>query len=189
MSIKPHDDRPATADWHTLGLEPGASRAEVQRAYRHRHALYSPDSLAIYGLIDDTERCERLQHLDAAYQRILAYDEPRHQLPTATPNSLHTGPSAGDVPKIEATIEALRHPGAFLREVRLAKGLTLEDISMETKIRSSIIDILEDERFTALPERVFVRGFVIQLARSLGIRDPEDVAKKYLELAEATKDE
>lgn len=189
MSIKPSNDSPTPTDWETLGLKPGASAAEVHRAYRHRHSLYSPDSLATYGLIDDGERSERLQQLDAAYRRIISSAEVTVTRPTpvSTPSQSDRPAAASPSTETLITAEEIEHPGSLLRKLRISKGLTLEDLSMETKIRAGIISTLEEEEFGALPEPVFTRGFVIQLSRTLGIRNPDDLAKRYLEMMQEAR--
>ncbi|MEZ4366937.1 MAG: helix-turn-helix domain-containing protein [Kofleriaceae bacterium] len=68
---------------------------------------------------------------------------------------------------------------AWLRDARLDRGLTLADVAAVTKIPSRTLDLLEAGRFEDLPADVFVRGFVRNYARCVGL--PEDEAlERYL---------
>jgi cytoskeletal protein RodZ len=55
--------------------------------------------------------------------------------------------------------------GERLQSLRLERGLTLDDISLETKISRRVLEALESGAFQYLPERVFSRSFVGQIAR------------------------
>lgn len=73
----------------------------------------------------------------------------------------------------------LEWTGAFLKKVREMNGISLEEISNITKINKSYLFAIEDENFTKLPAAVFVRGFIIQLAKVY--RLPTDkVVQAYL---------
>ncbi|WP_424658893.1 helix-turn-helix domain-containing protein [Desulfofundulus sp.] len=57
----------------------------------------------------------------------------------------------------------------MLREARHARGLSLEQVEAETKIRRKYLEALEEEAFDVLPGRVYVRGFLRNYARFLGL--------------------
>lgn len=57
--------------------------------------------------------------------------------------------------------------GKILRDAREARGLTLEQVEEETKIRRKYLEALEKEAFDVLPGRVYVRGFLRNYARFL----------------------
>ena len=59
--------------------------------------------------------------------------------------------------------------GLLLRETREAKGLTLNDVEQATRIQSRYLEALEDEEYDRLPGEVYVRGFLRNYARFLGI--------------------
>ena len=59
--------------------------------------------------------------------------------------------------------------GQLLRETREAKGLTLDDVEQEIRIRSSYLEALENEDYDRLPGAVYVRGFLRNYARFLGV--------------------
>lgn len=62
--------------------------------------------------------------------------------------------------------------GAKLRQERLAAGLTIADISRETRIASRFLEAIEADDFEALPGLIFTRNFVRQFALSLKL-DPD----------------
>lgn len=68
--------------------------------------------------------------------------------------------------------------GNQLRETRLAKGLTLQDVEEATKIRVKYIDALEKEQFDLLPGKVYVIAFLRNYARFLGIND-DDLVQQF----------
>jgi flagellar biosynthesis protein FlhG len=164
---------PVARDWELLGLAPEASPEEVRAAYARRRGLYDPEALATYSLHDFAEREALLDRLDDAYRAISA------QL-----GDLPAPSSAAPAPQVEATADptpaADLHPGAFLRHQRMARQVTTARLASETKIRASMLDLLESEDFGALPAPVYVRGFVVQCARALKLDDPEGLAERYI---------
>jgi len=68
--------------------------------------------------------------------------------------------------------------GEVLKKRREELGLDLKEISERTKIRYCYLKALEDEAFEKLPAQVFVRGYIREYARVLGI-DPETVIDVY----------
>ncbi|MDQ0286345.1 cytoskeletal protein RodZ [Desulfofundulus luciae] len=67
--------------------------------------------------------------------------------------------------------------GNMLREARQARGLSLEQVEEETKIRRKYLEALEEEAFDVLPGRVYVRGFLRNYARFLGLNAEALVAR------------
>ena len=64
-----------------------------------------------------------------------------------------------------------------LKETRLQKGISLEDIYRETKIRTSFIQQMEEGDFSIVPEP-FIRAFLREYAEVVGL-DPNRVIAKY----------
>jgi len=168
-------------DWELLGLAPGASLEEVRAAYARRKELYGPDALASYSLHDEPEREALLERLDDAYRAIVG------------------GFGGGTVARAQALapptpVEAPadpapppdQHPGAFLRHHRVVRQVATGRLAAETKIRASMLELLQSESFHALPAPVYVRGFVVQCARALKLEDPEGIAEAYVAKMRAT---
>jgi hypothetical protein len=163
------------ADWELLGLEPGADIIRVKQAYRHRRSLYEPTSLATYNLFDDDEREEMIARIEEAYQRIVGTEPPPAMVPDpAEPSNTTVEVPLGPVP------DPVRDPGAHLRHRRLSLGLTLQQISAQTKIAVAILEHIENEDFAGLPAAAFVRGHVRQYAREIGLEGAEKMAGQYL---------
>jgi hypothetical protein len=96
-----------------------------------------------------------------------------------TPGSVYPGnrrlhPS----PSIEITPDT-EFSGALLRRLRESCNATLDEVSDITKIRRLYLEAIEEHDFEALPAAVYVRGFVTEYARILGL-DAAHVAKSYM---------
>jgi cytoskeletal protein RodZ len=66
--------------------------------------------------------------------------------------------------------------GQILKEARTKKKYSLEKIGEITKIKSSFIDLIEKEKWSALPPFPTVLGFVKSLASPLGLSETASVA-------------
>src|SRR5579863_1087459 len=69
--------------------------------------------------------------------------------------------------------------GAQLKQEREQRGVTLDDISLSTKIGTRMLRALEEEHFDQLPGGIFNKGFIRAYARTLGM-DEEQVIADYL---------
>ncbi len=70
------EEMPLERAYELLGLEPGASAAEVKRAYRRQMSRHHPDKLVSRGLPEEmiAVATERTQQIRAAYERIRRED-------------------------------------------------------------------------------------------------------------------
>ena len=59
--------------------------------------------------------------------------------------------------------------GAFLRAQRMAKGISLEQVSAATKINLKVLQHLEADDYSSLPAKPFIRGFVSSYVRFIGL--------------------
>jgi cytoskeleton protein RodZ len=66
--------------------------------------------------------------------------------------------------------------GERLKKEREQKGISLEDISLETKIGTRLLRALEEEHFDQLPGGIFNKGFVRAYARHLGLDEEQTIA-------------
>src|ERR1700746_3017458 len=69
--------------------------------------------------------------------------------------------------------------GDRLKREREQRGITLDDISLSTKIGTRLLRALEEDKFEQLPGGIFNKGFVRAYARHLGI-DEEQAISDYL---------
>lgn len=89
--------------------------------------------------------------------------------PTIEESEVPTTPDVQrTVPELAA---ALGHDGRFLGAVRELRGLTLDDLSRETRIDRRYLEAIEANAFARLPAATFVRGYVRQVARVLDLED------------------
>jgi cytoskeleton protein RodZ len=66
--------------------------------------------------------------------------------------------------------------GARLKREREQRKITLDDISVATKIGTRFLAALEEERFDQLPGGIFNKGFVRAYARHLGLDEKQTIA-------------
>ena len=69
--------------------------------------------------------------------------------------------------------------GTFLRKMREARQVSIEELAQITRISKTYIIAIEEDNFAKLPASVFVRGFLIQIARVLKL-PPEKLATAYM---------
>lgn len=183
-------DTPDPSDLKLLGLRPGATRGDLRRAYQRARSTWAAGSLATYGLVEDWEREEILARLTAAYERLT--------------RSLEAGPAPGAPHSQEAPPDARQprgnqvseaesspsppavdrlpaNPAAALRRQRLSKGIAMELLARETRIRPAILEALEEGDTARLPAPVYIRGFIIAYAQAIGLDESEALARRYLE--------
>jgi len=173
---------PAHGDLYcVLGLEPRASREQVERAYRFCLELYAEGSLATYSLLEPTESEQQRHRVREAYEvlsdpeRRRAYDESRGFLPPDSPVLPFPAPApAGSAAEVPTVLT-----GADLRKIREARGMSLRHIASVTKIGVRFLEYVEEDRFAFLPAPVYLRGFLLEYARLVGI-DPRRAADAYM---------
>jgi cytoskeletal protein RodZ len=68
--------------------------------------------------------------------------------------------------------------GRYLRSMREARGMSVEEISRATRIPVASIERIEGDHFDDLPGEVFVRGFLKAYARSVQV-SVDDVLARY----------
>jgi cytoskeletal protein RodZ len=68
--------------------------------------------------------------------------------------------------------------GRFLRQQRLAKRMSLEEVARTTRVPMSSVERIEADQFDELPGEVFVRGFLSSYARAVGV-PVDDVLARY----------
>lgn len=157
--------------YEVLGLQEGSARVEVKQAYLRLMELYSHDSLATYTLLTDSERTDRLERIETAYQSIL---ELFHQQAGDKPAKSPELSQSNSVPDPELST------GAYLRWAREQAGLSIRQLADRTKISSVKLEDIESERYDRLPPIVYLRGFVREFARSLGLADACKLSEFYL---------
>jgi flagellar biosynthesis protein FlhG len=69
--------------------------------------------------------------------------------------------------------------GARLRRFREESGVSLKEIAERSKVGQRYLQYIEEDRHNDLPARVYLRGFLIEYARALGL-EPARTADAYL---------
>ena len=189
--------------YEVLGLDPRASGERIERAYRFHVELYDDAALATYSLLDADETRAARTRIREAYEvlsdpaRRRAYDvslgvvqaddvaehpEPSRPAPPA-PVAAAADASADPhrPPQPPVARERLAGPvtGQALREFREERGVGLHEIAAVSKVGVPVLlDVLE-EAHSDLPAPVYLRGFLQEYARCLGL-EPQATADAYL---------
>ena len=69
-------------------------------------------------------------------------------------------------------------PGEYLRAERERRNISIEQIASATKINIKLLHALEADSYDSLPAKPFVRGFVTNYARYIGL-DPQEVLSRF----------
>jgi cytoskeletal protein RodZ len=59
--------------------------------------------------------------------------------------------------------------GESLRKERELRGITLEDISAQTKVNIRFLEAIEHDDLSVLPAKAFAKGFLRSYARAVGL--------------------
>jgi len=194
--------------YELLDIPAHATAEEIQQAYLTSVSTYSDKSIASYRAISAQQREWIITRINQAYETLkrrgarAAYDASigvtgaRRAAGAAasdsgSPQGGHPRPAGfapGRADGAEAAAQTTDRPvhlnmrrisGANLRNIREARGATLEHISSVTKVKKAYLEAIEREDVNSLPEPVFVRGFLKAYAKVLGL-NPEEISKKYL---------
>lgn len=174
--------------YELLGLTPRASAEQIERAFAFFLSMYAEGALATYTLLEPEEGAETRRRLQAAYE-VLSDPERRHAY------DVERGYARPDAPLLpfrrpaERVLQpvppgpATRLPepvtGEALRRFREARGVSLKQISETSKVGIRYLDYIEEERLEFLPAPVYLRGFLQEYARAVGL-EPRATAEAYL---------
>lgn len=205
MAVRPPaqdgDVLPSDSHYDLLEVAPTASFEDIRRANRRIRDVYGAESIAIAGLYDPAGLEAVHRRLDLAYTTLMdaakrkEYDA--ELFPDGVPMPPAASPTAavgdGFAPRPERVEvpAALRPPmpelgprteysGAVLRQIREALGIELRELSERSKIGMAYLAALEAEQWPKLPAAVYVRGFLVEYARILGL-DAARVKDTYLD--------
>jgi TonB family protein len=98
-------------------------------------------------------------------------------------------PTAAENEAVKAAIEAATTVGEKLAGARTARGLTLQDAHLATKVKVAQLAAIEAGDRSSLPAVPFTAGFIKAYAQYLGL-DPDEYARAYrVEVGAAPKPE
>lgn len=193
--------------YELLNLDTSASGKQIEKAYLNSISIYSKDSIASYGAISDKERQWMLDRIQEAYNTLInatsrsGYDSEKLKLasneqvesPTVSLRAtgidsgsinIRTSGTAAPAGNIEQSGQAhqlvgQRITGANLRDIRRAKGTSLEEISEITKVKKSFLEAIEKQDVDNFPAPIFMKGYLKAYAKALAL-DPAEIIEKYM---------
>jgi flagellar biosynthesis protein FlhG len=176
--------------YQLLEIEPTASDEDIRRAHRLVRQLYGRDSVVGAGLWSREEIDALQRRFDEAYATLMDPARRRQYdlelfpdgIPAASRNWQRRGRPESITPPRAAPAIAPDADlnGPFMRELRESMGIELREISERTKISTAYLGAIEGEEFERLPAPVYVRGFLVEYAKMLGL-DVTRVLETYFQ--------
>jgi len=77
--------------------------------------------------------------------------------------------------------------GSMLHEVRMQKGIVLEDVEKATKIRKKFLEAIEQDDYAIIPSLAYAKGFVKNYSEFLGLDSQMTLAFFRRQSQDATK--
>ena len=187
--------------YEILGVQPFDPPDKIQMAYLDAKKAYSPSNSTVGTIFSKKEIQQLFTLIEEAYATLsdqtkrvnydlqLKKEETSDRPPISIqrfPNTIPKGFGRTKfgvyeiLPAIEKEIE--KGPifdGHFIRKVRLYKNIDLRQMSQATRISRMYLFSIESNDFEFLPAAIFVKGFIIQIAKVLNL-DHEKVADGYM---------
>ncbi|MDX9723119.1 MAG: helix-turn-helix domain-containing protein [Myxococcota bacterium] len=142
----------------------GGTASEVRQVYRKLWESYRRENGIISFVLDPAGRRRALKLLDAAYRKA-SMEDPAHSSPA--------------IPLFERNT-----PGERLRDARIDKGMGLRELSLRTRVGVKEIEAIEEQRAAELPNRSYLRAYLLELAKALEL-DPEKTVEEYINALES----
>jgi curved DNA-binding protein CbpA len=162
-----------------LELGPRATPSEIKNAYLRLRRLYGGDSIVLDPIAEefsDKKRAKILQEIEEAYAALLkasreGESEARYRAAAPPAAAVPAGP-------FEPPAD-LVFSGPALRAIRETLGIELLEISKSLKLRGELLKSLEEERYEALPEEIYLKVHLKNLAACLRLK-PAKVVDDYV---------
>ncbi len=194
--------------YQILEIQRSSPQHEITKAYERAKMTFSGDNNAIYTIFSEGEARELMTLIDEAYavlgnkmlrsiydQRMSGVSKPEDlTYASLLSASRHGLPEIKEEPKVEyrrddqlekEIQERKDWDGEFLKKIREYKKVSLEKLNEKTKINSYYINAIELMDSKNLPAPVFVRGYVVQIAKALSLNEKlvaDSYMKRYNEL-------
>ena len=189
----------AESHYEVLGLEPRATGEQIEKAYRFHLGLYAEETLATYSLLDADDLRLARARVHEAFEvlsdpvRRYEYDVghgfvnagalvlPFPTTPAVAPPLSSIPPEPLPAAPVRPLPRVLPEPvnGAALRRHREEQGVSLREIATQSKIGVRFLEYIEGDRYPLLPATVYLRGFLQEYARAIGL-DPRKTAESYM---------
>ena len=185
---------PPQSHYDVLGIGPRSTREQIERAYRFFRGMYKEGAVATYSLLDRDGAEEMRARIGEAYEvlkdpvRRREYDVAHgFASPDAPLLPFEAVPREPEEPAPLPTRETRSEPGvlpdpvtgADLRRFREEKGVSLGEIASVSKVGVRYLTYIENDRHSALPALVYLRGFLTEYAKAVGL-DPNKTAQAYI---------
>ena len=177
--------------YDVIGVSLQASREQIEKAHGFCLDMYKEGALATYSLLDVGDAQAARSRIGLAYET-LSDPERRRQydlsmgytpaVPQIVPYALNPAPGSsagGPSPSPDVDLASGPLMGADLRRIRESRGIALREVAASTKIGLRFLEYVEEDRFALLPPPVYLRGFLQEYARVLGL-DPRRMAEAYM---------
>ena len=177
-----------------LGVKPDASDYEIRASFERLKKIFDKNNPSLYSLYDEKKIQKIIGELREAFVILTdpvkkrEYDSKLIEegvYPASAfrefeaPQEQEGSTELFEVPIDLESVES--GSGMYLRAYREKSGVSLREITEETKIQKSFLKAIENEEFEKLPARVFVRGFIVSYVKSLKLPDGEKFVEKYME--------
>lgn len=159
-----------------MELTPEASLDEIRRRYRYLKTLYAADSIEISALHDDFSQellADYLHRLDRAFEKLNALSE-KNKAVAAT--AVKKEPNH----QLQSWIAQITcFDGAAIKSVRERLEVNLQAVYTVTRIQPRFLEDIEAEAFGSFPAEVYLRSYLIEYSRFLGL-ESQRVLSDYL---------
>lgn len=201
--------------YEILEVPQNATQQEIAIAYQKAKRTYSSQNPALYTMFDKAEADMLQTMIDEAFavlgndtyrniyekrRQAKIFDETELSIESIRAAGLELFGDTAAKKTVEPVLkisyevdeafekeilEQNQWTGAFLKRVREYKKVSVESLNEKTKINTWYIHALEKMDVNNLPAPVFVRGYIIQIARSLNI-DDKQVTDSYMKIYKKT---
>lgn len=197
--------------YEVLEVPNEATQDSIYHAYRRAKETYSLANPRIFNTFTESEAIAWIGVIEEAYS-VIGHPNTRRMYDLEMQSSIRlVKPPTKDSPQVVPNIDTQSIPdgyrktavsqyeckadmesliekqelfdGLFLKKVREYKNIDLTHFSQHTCIAIRHLYAIENNNFSVLPAAVFVRGYIIQYCRVLGL-DQRRVVSSFMSLLE-----
>ncbi len=168
---------------------PDGTLTELKQRYRRLWEGYRRDNGLVSFVMDDAGRERTVGLLERANRQAAVEGNSGSSLPrvesavvaaeTAAIGSKSEARTPNEEPKSAPLPSGGKHPGARLRLARLERSLGLRELSLRTRVGVKHIGAIENMSQRDLPSLAYLRAYLADIAKVLGL-DAEAVVEEYV---------
>ena len=179
--------------YRLLNIKPDASDYEIRAAFERLKRVFDKNNPSLYSIYNEKKVQEIINELREAFivltdhTKRKEYNEMLIKEGVYSASALrvsgvsHELEGSTELSEIPPDLEAVEEgSGPYLKAHREKAGISLREVTEETKIQKSFLRAIEEENFRELPARVFVRGFIVAYVKVLKIPEGERVVEEYM---------